>query len=360
MARYSLSKISEFVQGNCAARFWIGMDVHKKTIHVALLRDDGQSKTFVSSADSESLAKTITGWNIPIESVVYEAGPTGFGLARALMNENIKVVVAAPSRIPRSASRTAKTDRLDCLKLAKLAKGGMVKSIAIPSPEQEAVRGLSRRRDQISQDIRRTKQRIKSLLLYHEIKEPPGLANWSKKSLKALESLRLNEGTRYQLDSLLMNLEHLQISREAVDQQLSHLLEENHNHSKAMKSMQSVPGVGFVTACKFRTEIFNPQRFKKAKEVTALVGLAPVVRQSGGSKPTGKLIPVGKNALRSVLVQAAWSWIQKDAGAKQIYNNIRLNTGLAQKAIVAVARKLCIILWRLCVELRSYRPQKTA
>lgn len=358
MAKVSLSKIQEFLASDCFGPFWLGIDVHKKNYHIAILRGDGKHWTFVVSAGSQAAAKMIKNWDVEIAGVVFEAGPTGFGLAQALMDQSIKVIVAAPSRIPRSSSPTAKTDRLDCIKLAQMAKGGMISSIAIPSPDEEAKRSLSRRRDQISGDIRSTKQRIKSLLLYYEIQEPNGLSGWSKKSIKELHSLKLPEAVRYTLDSLLLNLEHLLTSQQALDQQLEHILERDDDDKKAMKAMQSVPGVGFVTASKFRTEIFNPQRFKKGKELAGLVGLAPFVKQSGESKTLGRLMPVGKTSLRSILVQAAWVWIQKDPGARQRYNKLKSRSGLAQKAIVGVARKLCLILWRLCIEQRPYIPQK--
>lgn len=357
MAKSSLSNIQEFISSDCFGPFWIGMDVHKRTYHIALLRGDGQYRTFAVSADSIAIASMFKKWEIEVAAVAYEAGPTGFGLARALMDQRIKVIVAAPSRIPRASSPSAKTDRLDCIKLARMAKGGIVSSIAIPSPEEEAKRSLSRRREQISQDLRRTKQRIKSLLLFFEIKEPQGLERWSKKGIAELAALSLPDGLRYTLDNLLLDLDHLTVSRDALDIQLKHLLSSDETDKKAMQAMQTVPGVGFVTASKFRTEIFKPHRFKKGRQITGMIGLAPLVKQSGESNPKARLIPVGKTSLRSTLIQAAWVWIQKDPGARRKYNKLKARSGVAQKAIVGVARKLSIILWRLCIELRPYRPE---
>lgn len=85
-----------------------------------------------------------------IQVLVYESGPTGFGLARSCQQAGIPVMVAAPSRIIRPVSPTAKTDSLDCRKLAELARKDMVRSIGIPTEQEEALRALQRRRHQLA------------------------------------------------------------------------------------------------------------------------------------------------------------------------------------------------------------------
>ena len=355
MARISLSKIKEFVSADSSGPVWVGVDVHKVTYHVAVQRNDGLVKTWSTTADPQLLIKQLRGLEVEIACVVYEAGPTGFGLARVLKEARIRVIVAAPSRIPRPVTSGSKTDRLDCIALAKYAQRSMLKPIAIPSVEQEAKRSLGRRRDQISREVRRTKQRIKSFLLFHTIPEPVGLRSWSKKGLESLKSMELPEALRYTLDSHLLDLEHHLIIRQTVDQQLGHLIDQKESDRKAVACMQSVPGVGFVTAAQFRLEIFNPQRFNNSGELTSLVGLAPVVRKTGQQKGQAKLRPAGKNQLRSLLVEAAWRLRAKEAWAKEFYDRVLAKNRVPQKAIVALARKLCIILWRICVEMRPYR-----
>lgn len=114
-----------------------------------------------------------------IKSLVYESGPTGFSLARTCREAGIPVIVAAPSRIIRPVSPTAKTDSLDCRKLAQLAAKDMVRSIAVPSEDEEALRALERRRHQLADSQRKVKQRIKGFLLFHGIEEPKGLERWT-------------------------------------------------------------------------------------------------------------------------------------------------------------------------------------
>lgn len=103
-----------------------------------------------------------------------------------------------------------------------------------------------------------------------------------------------------------------------------------------------------------------PERFNRAEEVASYLGLAPMVRHSGQKTPSGRLVPVGQTRLRSLLVEAAWLWRAKDNYAKEHYNRFLSRTGIAQKAITALAHKLAIILWRLSIEQRFYRATVTA
>jgi transposase len=356
MAKYSVSKIKRFVGQSNSEQVTVGVDVHKQTYSVAVLRPDGLFTSWTTTADVKDLVKQLRSWEVKIKCVAYEAGPTGFGLARALSEAGIKVIVAAPSRILRPVTPGAKTDRLDCIDLAKFAQKGMLKPIAIPSEDQEAKRSLGRRRNQISKEVVRCKQRIKSLLLYHGIKEPAGLSSWSNSGLAALRALGLPTALRHTLDSHLSDLEHHLSSRKLVDKQLQELFDEEKTDRQAMACMQSIPGVGFVTASQFRLEIFDPKRFSRQEEVSALIGLAPLVRRSGKQKGSARIPQAGKKQLRSILVEAAWRLRAKEAWARRFYDKVLSRTGLPQKAIVALARKLCIVLWRICVELRPYRP----
>jgi len=88
--------------------------------------------------------------------------------------------------------------------------------------------------------------------------------------------------------------------------------------------------------------------------LSSYVGLAPVVSQSGASAATGSLVRTGQQRLRSLLVECAWMHKGRDAGAESLYRRILSRTGHAQKAIVAVARRLLTLLWRLCIENRLY------
>jgi transposase len=85
------------------------------------------------------------------------------------------------------------------------------------------------------------------------------------------------------------------------------------------------------------------------------LGLAPTVKHSGEKNPRGHLVPVGQKRLRSLLIEVSWIWVAHDKYAANLYHKLLGKTGIPQKAIAAVARKLAIILWRLSIEKRAYR-----
>jgi transposase len=355
MAKTTISKLQRFVEGFQEQDFHIGVDVHKRSYHVALRRSDGKTITFVTLPDPHGLVLQLEHLNVRVASLCYESGPTGFTLARTVRNAGIKALVAAPSRIPRAILAGAKTDRLDCIRLADYAARGLIKSIMIPSEKEEGQRSLIRRRHQLVDSIRRSKQRIKGLLLYLGIAEPPEINRWRQGAIEALLSVPIEPEARRTLTSHLRELTFLQEELSEVESNIAELSAQE-EHRRTLSCLQSVPGVGKVVSTTFRMELFRPERFTRAEEVTSYLGLAPMVHHSGEKTPSGHLRPVGQARLRSLLIEAAWTWQARDPYAKGLYNRFLGRMGISQKAIAAVARKLAIILWRLSIEKRAYRP----
>lgn len=354
MKKGRVSNLEQFFAESFGRKVWVGVDVHKRSYSVAVCRDDGAMASWKTTADNEALVRQLSVHGMDIKSLVYESGPTGFSLARTCRNAGISAIVAAPSRIIRPVSPTAKTDTLDCRKLAELAAKDMVRSIAVPSEDEEALRALERRRHQLADSQRKVKQRIKGFLLFHGLEEPAGLDRWTLQALQSLAKMSLSEMLREVLDDYLEELRHVRQRILALERKLAaHTAK---LHQRKLTCLQSVPGVGRIVACSFLSELFRPERFLRGEEVAAYLGLAPFVRHSGEKSPTGRLRPTGHARLRSLLVEAAWVWKGRDSGVQAYYTRMLYNTGLAQKAIIAVARKLAIILWRLACEVRAYRP----
>ena len=356
MAHFSLTDLKEYLSTDSTRTYWMGIDVHKRSYYMALL--DGEDNTFSWSgpADNEKLLTLINDMGIRLEGVCYEAGPTGFSLARILQGAGIPVIVAAPNKIPRSVSPGSKTDRLDCLKLARLASKGLIKPIAVPTEEEEAERALLRRRHQLTDEIRRGKQRIKALFLYHGYQIPASVVVWNRESIKDLKSQTLPLEVKMTLESHVRELEFHNEELSTVMKQLRDIGKKP-EHRKKLEALKSVPGVGEVVATTFLLELFRPRRFRRSEEVTSYLGLAPTVQQSGERAPRGRLVPVGQKRLRSLLIEAAWIWQSRDEYAHRLYAKLVSKSGVPQKAITALARKLSIILWRLSLEQRAYRPQ---
>ncbi len=165
-------------------RVVVAVDVHKRSFHVAVWSlERGLIAHWVQTAGAKALLARLTSIAAQVGQVVYEAGPTGFGLAHALKAAGFAVLVAAPSQIPTLPGRRPKTDRLDAQHLAQLAAQGMLKPACIPSEQEQVDRQVGRLREQLTRKVRRCKQQIKSFLLFHGLDEPRGLKNWTQGAL---------------------------------------------------------------------------------------------------------------------------------------------------------------------------------
>ena len=202
----------------------VGVDVHKATYHVALLSDRrGLVATWVQPARPELLVERLTPLREGIAQVVYEAGPTGFALARRLRAEGFRAEVIAPSKTPVTPGAEAKSDRLDCRRLAVFAQKGLLTPVRVPTEQEEADRQVLRLREQLVRKSRSVQQQIKAFLLQHGIAEPEGLAHWSDAAVEALRGPELAAELRFCLDVMLDELEHAREQVARVTERLREL-----------------------------------------------------------------------------------------------------------------------------------------
>ena len=314
-------------------KVYVGLDVHKRSISVAIWINGQVEITFNTPADYPRLIGRLKLLKKALKMVVYEAGPTGYGLARSLRKVDLPVQVISPSNTPRPSKRRSKTDRLDCCQLAEFAAKDLLHSVTIPSEQEEADRQLVRLRDQLVRKRRRVRQQIKSFLLQYSICEPEGLVRWTKAAVSDLQVLRLNSALRFTLNMYLEELEELSIRIKRTEMELQALAEKP-RHQQAMEILRSHPGVGPVTAWAYRLEIYQPKRFRKATEISSFLGLAPRIIQSDETCRESPIVKTGREQLRSKLIEASWVWIRYDKKARKVYSRLCVNTGNSNKAIV--------------------------
>jgi len=187
----------------------VGVDVHKRSYHVALwTAERGWIATWVQPAGDQVLLARLAPMRRAISHVVYEAGPTGFSLVRALRAAGYVADVVAPSKIPTPPGQEAKSDRIDCRKLAMFSGKGLLHAVKAPTEQQEADRQLVRLREQLVRKKRAVKLQIRSFLLQHGIAEPEGLGHWAKRAVEALRRIEVGDELRFCLDMLLDELQH--------------------------------------------------------------------------------------------------------------------------------------------------------
>jgi transposase len=147
----------------------LGLDVHKDTISVAILAPDRDGPAVDRIPHDEVSVRRLVGrlGNPRLLRACYEAGPTGYELARLLLGMGVHCQVIAPSLIPRAPGDKVKTDRRDCRRLARLHRAGELVAIRIPTPAEEAVRDLCRARVDLVEDRTRARHRLGKFLLRH-------------------------------------------------------------------------------------------------------------------------------------------------------------------------------------------------
>src|SRR5881227_4024109 len=172
------------------AKTLVGLDVHAVKIVAAVLdAESGELRTFRMNGDAKEAAAFCVGLPRPVR-VAYEAGPTGYGLARELAKRRVECVVAAPSKIPRASGDRVKTDLRDAEHLVRLLWAGKLHPVRVPGPEEEAVRDLVRARESVRVDLMRCRHRLSKLLLRHGIRFEDGPA-WTQRHRDWLAQIAL-------------------------------------------------------------------------------------------------------------------------------------------------------------------------
>lgn len=332
----------------------MGLDVDKEKSQVCVLDVDTGQLIFdgTISHDPEAWERFLA--RVPGCGVwaCYEAGGNGYGLCRWLLAHGVDCNIIAPSQVPKPPqARQQKTDERDALLLARLYWTPPRSWVRVPTEQEEADRQLIRTRDQVMNDRVRVMSRIKSMLLAYGLKHGDGVRlDWSKAFRHWLATCACLPPVRTALDVLLC---------EALDDQLAVLkrairtMNDGDVHRDRVKRLRQIPGVGPLTANAFVTELFRPEDFASGKQVAAHLGLTPCEWSSGGSVRHGHITHWGPPHLRKLLVEAAWIWVFRDPLAARRYARIR--AGKARKiAIVAMARKLAIIMWAMLVKQQDY------
>ncbi|HYW76632.1 MAG TPA: IS110 family transposase [Gammaproteobacteria bacterium] len=182
---------------------YIGLDVHKDSIAVALAQPGrGEAQSWGEIANkSKTVRRLVERLSRLFEGQVllfsYEAGPCGYGLYRQLLELGHDCDVVAPSRIPSAPGDRVKTDRRDALKLARLARSGDLTPVWVPDAEQEAMRDLTRARDDLKAQQRKARQQLNAFVLRHGHHWPKERSRWTKTHYAWLESLRFAHDWQY-------------------------------------------------------------------------------------------------------------------------------------------------------------------
>jgi transposase len=243
-------------------------------------------------------------------AVTYEAGPTGFGLYRALTAAGIRCEVAAPSKLQKPSGDRVKTDAKDAIHLARLLRLDEVTPVAIPSVAQEAARDLVRAREDCRGDLMRARHRLSKLLLRHGIVYYGGQA-WTGKHDSwlrhdALPQLGQCAGRATQLtfDSDYGNVLATKARRDRLDTTIDDMAADC-EFTPLVRRLGCLRGVSTLTGFALAVEIGDWHRFT-GNSIGSFVGLVPSEHSSGSSRIQGSITKTGNTHVRRLLVEAAW------------------------------------------------------
>jgi transposase len=282
----------------------VGLDVHARSVVACAI--DTQTGELIKARlvpQPEAVLAWLRGLPKPL-AVVYEAGPTGFGLARACSRSGVVCVVAAPSKLQRPSGDRVKTDARDALHLARLLQLGQIVPVAVPSEEQEAARDLVRAREDVRGDLMSARHRISKLLLRQGIVYSGGVA-WTGEHQQWLRRQQFDSpARRAAYDTALETVLLTQSRRDQLDRAITEQAALP-AWAPLVSRLQCLRGVSTLTAFGLAVEVGDWSRFTGAS-IGAFLGLVPTEHSSGASRSQGSVTKTGNSHARRLLVEAAW------------------------------------------------------
>ena len=282
----------------------VGLDVHARSV-VAAAIDGVTGELFRARLTPEH--EHVLGWvrDLPgPAAAVYEAGPTGFGLARAFAAAGIRCEVAAPSMISRPAGDRVKTDARDALLLARLLRMDEIVSVTVPSVAQEAARDLVRAREDVRGDLMRSRHRVSHLLLRQGIVYSGGTA-WTGVHLAWLRRQRFAAaGLQTAFDAEHEAVLGAEARRDRLDTAIEAMAADS-EYTPVVHRLGCLRGISTLTAFGLAVEVGDWDRLTGAS-IGAYLGLVPTESSTGESRSQGSITKAGNTHARRLLVEAAW------------------------------------------------------
>ena len=358
---------------------FIGMDVHKNSIEIAIAQQgrEGEIRSYgkidgTLSALDKVVRKLVSKGNRL--HFVYEAGPCGYQIHRHLTAKGFDCMVAAPSRIPKARGDRIKNDRRDAIKLARLHRAGELTPSYVPSAEDEAMRDLTRAREDATGDLRKSKQRLLAFLLRSGHKYTGG-SPWSKAHMRWLADIKMPHRSQQivfkeYIDTVGQCSDRVQRLTEQIRQLLPHW-----RLYPVIQALQSLRGVSLMVATTTAAEVGDLKRFKNPAELMSYLGLVPSEHSSGNRTKRGAITKAGNTHVRRALVEAVWTYrfrarvsqvlhkrqeglpqpIRDISWKAQVrlcarYQRLWAKNKAKQVIVTAIARELCGFMWAIAQE----------
>jgi transposase len=360
---------------------FIGMDVHKNSITIAIAEEGSRDSARVYgtiSNDLDALDKFCRKMVSTANELhfVYEAGPCGYGIHRYLTGKGLNCMVTAPSMIPKKSGERIKNDTRDSKTLARLHRAGELTAVYVPDIQNEAIRDLSRAREDAVIAGRKAKQRLSAFLLRQGIIYS-GKSKWSKAYFNWLSDIAMAHPAQQIALQEYIDAVHESLKRiDRLTEQIRQMVPE-WRLAPIVDALQAARGVSLIVAVTMLAEIGDLNRFKHPEHLMAYLGLVPSEHSSGVSIKRGGITKTGNGHARKVLIEAAWAYrlqprvsrelrkrqenlsepIRQIAWKAQLrlcarYRRLMAKGKPKQVVVTSIARELSAFLWAIAKQLQ--------
>jgi transposase len=355
---------------------FVGMDVHKNSIEIALadrgrngeVRRYGKIDGTLEALDK--VVRKLLSNGAPLH-FVYEAGPCGYEIYRHLTAKGHDCAVVAPSRVPKKSGDRIKNDRRDASTLARLDRAGELTPVYVPLAEDEAIRDLTRAREDAKLDEKKSKQRLLSFLLRSGLRYT-GRKTWSKAHMRWLSDIKMaHPSQQIVLQEYIDTITECSLRVHRLTEQIRQLLPQ-WRMFPVVEALQALRGVSLIVSATTVAEVGDLKRFKNPTELMSYLGLVPSEHSTGEKTRRGSITKSGNGHVRRVLVEAAWAYrlparvsrvlLKRQEGlAKEVcdiswkaqvrlcarYKRLWAKGKPKQVVVTAIARELCAFMWAI-------------
>lgn len=357
----------------------VGLDTHKDSIEIVTAETAGKQEVRhygkiggdMAALDKATRKLQSTGAELHF---VYEAGPCGYEIYRHLTKKGFRCAVVAPSMIPRKSGSRIKTDRRDAEALARLYRAGELTPIYVPREDDEAMRDLSRAREDASKAQRTARQRLGAMMLRHGYRYP-GRKSWTPAHMRWLSDIAMpHPAQQIALQEYIHAVTECTTRVDRLTEQILALLPA-WRMLPVVKALQALRGVAPIVAVTTVAEIGDLSRFENPRQLMAYLGLVPSEYSSGNSVSRGGITKTGNGHVRRVLVEAAHAYsyparvsrhlLKRQEGLPQHildiswkaqvrlcgrFRKLMAKGKLKNKVVTAIARELSAFMWAIARE----------
>jgi len=298
-------------------RSWAGLDVHARSV-VAVTLDSASGETRSRRLPGTTSEVVAFCASLPGPTrAAYEAGPTGYGLARALHAAGIGCVVAAPGKIERPAQDKVKTDQRDAERVLRLLMIDALHAVRVPTVDEEALRDLVRAREDLRGDLMRARQRLSKLLLRHDIVYDETASTWTAHHRAWLGRIDLGGGAQLTLLDYLGAVDALVIRRRVLENSIAEIVPTS-PWAQTVARLRCLRGIDTLSAVGLCCEVGDFKRFERPGRLMSYLGLVPCEDSSGPRRRQGAITKTGSRHARRLLVEAAWQYRKRPARGKTL------------------------------------------